>query len=375
MGRVPPRIAGHVAVRHGGRLAYGAGSGMVDYSSSITPLGTPPAVVRAIRGAARTVSEYPDPGSGALLGALSRYTGLPRSNLVAGNGAVELIYAVAHAFGGGRALVCAPTFGEYEAAVRMYHGGSGIVRHAGKKMEKKKKKKDAWLSPTDIDGLLRRVPDNGMVFLCNPNNPTGELLTRRQVREILDAAASAGSCHVLVDECFIEMSRNPRESVMPYVRKEKYGNLVVLRSLTKSFGLPGIRVGYAAAPRDVADVIRKTTVPWSVSCLAEAAGVAALSDARDILRRTRDVVRAELRYVQGRLSKIPGVECRDTDANFVLVRTRLGAPRLQGLLAGRGMLVRDCSDFAGLDGHHVRIAIKRRRENRMLADALEDIMR
>ena len=86
-------------------------------------------------------------------------------------------------------------------------------------------------------------------------------------------------------------------------------------------------------------------------------------------------MRAELRYVQGRLSKIPGVECRDTDANFVLVRTRLGAPRLQGLLAGRGMLVRDCSDFAGLDGHHVRIAIKRRRENRMLADALEDIMR
>ena len=345
---------------------------MVDYSSSITPLGTPPAVVRAIRGAARTVSEYPDPGSGALLGALSRYTGLPRSNLVAGNGAVELIYAAAHAFGGGRALVCAPTFGEYEAAVRMYHGGSGIVRHVGKK---EKKKRNAWLSPTDIDGLVRRVPDNGMVFLCNPNNPTGELLTRRQVREILDAAASAGSCHVLVDESFIEMSRNPRESVMPYVRKEKYGNLVVLRSLTKSFGLPGIRVGYAAAPRDVADVIQKTTVPWSVSCLAEAAGVAALSDARDILGRTRDAVRAELRYVQGRLSKIPGVECRDTDANFVLVRTRLGAPRLQGLLAGRGMLVRDCSDFAGLDSHHVRIAIKRRRENRMLADALEDIMR
>lgn len=370
MGRVPPRIAGHVAVRHGGRLAYGAGSDTVDYSSSITPLGTPPAVVRAIRGAAGTVSEYPDPGSGALLGALSRYTGLPRSNLVGGNGAVELIYAAAHAFGGGRALVCVPTFGEYEAAVRMYHGGSGIVRYAGKG-----KKKDAWLSPTDIDGLVRRVPDNGMVFLCNPNNPTGELLTRGQVREVLDAAASANSCHVLVDECFIEMSRSPRESVMPYVRKERYGNLVVLRSLTKSFGLPGIRVGYAAAGRDMAAIIRKTTVPWSVSCLAEAAGVAALRDARDTLRRTRDAVRAELRYMRGRLSKIPGVECRDTAANFVLVKTRLGAPRLQRLLAGRGMLVRDCSDFAGLGGHHVRIAIKRRRENRMLADALEDIMR
>ena len=325
-------------------------------------------MVRAIRRAARTVSEYPDPGSGALLGALSRYTGLPRPNLVGGNGAVELIYAVAHAFGGGRTLVCAPTFGEYEAAVRMYHGGSGIVRHAGKK-------KDAWLYPTDIDGLIRRVPDNGMVFLCNPNNPTGELLPRRQVREILDAAASAASCHVLVDECFIEMSRSPRESVMPYVRKEKYGNLVVLRSLTKSFGLPGIRVGYAAAGRGMADIIRKTTVPWSVSCLAEAAGVAALRDAHNILGRTRDAVRAELRYMQVRLSRIPGVECRDTDANFVLVRTRLGAPRLQRLLAGRGMLVRDCSDFAGLDGHHVRIAIKRRRENRMLADALEDVMR
>ena len=342
---------------------------MVDYSSSITPLGTPPAVLRAIRGAARTVSEYPDPGSGALLGALSRYTGLPRQNLVAGSGAVEIIYAAAHAFGGGgRALVYAPTFGEYEAAVRMYHGGSGVVRHTGKK-------RDARLS-TDIDGFLRRVPDNGIVFICNPNNPTGELLASKQVREILDAAASAaGPCHVLVDECFIEMSRSPRESVMPYVRKGRYGNLVVLRSLTKSFGLPGIRVGYAAASRDMADVMRRITVPWSVSCLAEAAGVAALSDARGILGRTRDVVRAELRYMQGRLSRIPGVEWRDTAANFVLVRTRLRAPRLQGLLAGRGMLVRDCSDFAGLDNHHVRIAVKRRRENRMLADALEDVMR
>ena len=83
----------------------------------------------------------------------------------------------------------------------------GSCDNAGKK--KGKEKNDAWLSPTDIDGLVRRVPDNGMVFLCNPNNPTGELLTRRQVREILDAAASAGSCHVLVDECFIEMSRSP----------------------------------------------------------------------------------------------------------------------------------------------------------------------
>lgn len=369
MGRVPPRIARHVAVKHGGRLAYGAGSDVADHSSNITPLGTPPAVVRAIKKAARTVSEYPDPENGALLGALSRYTGLPRPNLVAGSGAVELIYAAAHAFGGGgRTLVYAPTFGEYEAAVRMHHGGSRIVRHTGEK--------GARLSH-DIDGFIRKIPDNGMVFLCNPNNPTGELLTRRQVREVLDAAASssAGSCHVLVDECFIEMSRSPGESVMSYVRKKRYDNLIVLRSLTKSFGLPGIRVGYAAAPRGVADVIRKTTVPWSVSCLAEAAGVAALKDAHNILGKTRDAVRTELRYMQGRLSKIPGVECRDTAANFVLVRTKLGAPRLQKLLAERGILVRDCSDFAGLDGRHVRIAIRRRRENKMLADALEDVMR
>ena len=86
-------------------------------------------------------------------------------------------------------------------------------------------------------------------------------------------------------------------------------------------------------------------------------------------------MRTELRYLQGRLSRIPGVECSDTAANFVLVRTRLAAARLQGLLAERGMLVRDCSDFAGLDGHHIRIAVRRRRENRMIADALEDVMR
>ena len=117
-------------------------------------------------------------------------------------------------------------------------------------------------------------------------------------------------------------------------------------------------------------------MPWSVSCLAEAAGVAALRDAHTILRRTRDAVRAELRYMQGEAVKDTGRRVPRHGRELCPGENEArGRRRLQKLLAGRGMLVRDCSDFAGLDGHHVRIAIKRRRENRMLADALEDILR
>ncbi len=372
---IAARVAGmgqaHAPVRHGGRLEFDpcGRRPLLDFSSSVTPLGMPPAVLRALRGAARLASEYPDPRSSVLLAELSRYVRLPKSHVMVGGGAIDLIYCWALAFGGGKTLIPAPTFQEYEHASRVYHGSSGMAHF------------ETMSLSSDLDRFVKRLPDGGgTVFICNPNNPTGELLSRRQVREVVDAAAAAtapsaaaGPCHVMVDECFIEMSERPDESVVQLVRR--YDNLTVLRSMTKSFGMPGVRVGYAAASPGIVEVLHGVKAPWSVSRMAEEAGMAALRDAGTILRKTRDVVRRESAYLQGRLSRVGGVSCYDTSANFMLLRTRLDSARLQGRLArAKGVLVRDCSGFRGLDRHHIRVAVKRRGENSLLAGALEDLL-
>ena len=248
----------------------------------------------------------------------------------------------------------APTFQEYEAASRMH--GTRTAHFASMDLE------------ADLDSFIAEIPQGGTVFVCNPNNPTGGLLGRGSVLQIVRAAA-ARSCAVMVDECFIEMSR-PRESVLLDV--PKHDNLLVLRSLTKSFGLAGVRLGYAAAPDDIAGALRGARAPWGVNCMAQAAGAAALWHAGEILADARRMVRKESAYLHKKISSIGGMACYDTSANFVLVRTRHNSSRLQGRLAdGAGILVRDCSNFRGLDGHHIRVAVRRHKENKRLVRALE----
>lgn len=359
----------HVPVTHGGRLAFDprGRQNLLDFSVNTTPLGIPPAVLRAIRRSAVLASEYPDPESSELLSALSKYTGLSKPHLLAGNGAIDLIYGYAFAFGRGcKTLIPAPTFQEYEAASRMYHGASRMIHFETVSLS------------SDLDKFVRLVPDcGGTVFVCNPNNPTGEILTRRQILEIVDAAAAVSTpdhpCNVMVDECFIEMSEKPRESVIS--RVQRYDNLTVVRSLTKSFCIPGIRAGYAAASPEIIDTLSKARPPWSVNRLAEAAGVAALQNARNILKATRDVIRKEITYLQDRLSRLDGVSYRDTAANFMLLNTKLTSGTIQRRMARqKGILVRDCSGFRGLGNRHVRIAVKRHKENAALLNALGDLL-
>ena len=378
MAQIPEHISRHVPPRHGGRraLATKGGECLLDFSANAAPVGVSPAVLDALRGEIESqVSEYPDPRSGMLLAELSKYTGMPEPNIIAGNGATEIIYNAALVLGGcgggggggaderSHTLVQAPTFSEYAAASSIYHHNSHIVHFESMDMS------------ADLDGFIKRVPDVGMVFVCNPNNPTGRLLSRGEVLEVADAAAAARSCHMVVDECFVELSSRPEESVMPHVRR--YDNLVVLRSLTKSFGLPGIRAGYAVAHPRIIDALYRVKVPWSTSGMAEVAGAAALRDAERILREARGIIRRETPYVIERFSGSSGVSCYDTDANFILVRTELDSAALQKELAGtHGILVRDCSDFRGLGGRgHIRVAVRGRRDNAAMADALLEAAR
>lgn len=340
---------------HGGRYSVrNRDPRIVDFSSSVSPAGAPPAAMRALREGLGRVADYPDPDSSDLVSGLARYTGLPRSRLVVGNGAVEIIYGFCAAFlAGRRALIQAPTFGEYEAACRLagcrteFFGSEDLSR--------------------DLRRFVGRIPRGGCVFVCNPNNPTGAMLSRREVSRVI-AAAGRRSSFAFVDECFIELSAAPGESVLGLVRRRD--NLLVLRSLTKSFGLAGIRVGYAAAPGGVASALRGAKVPWSVNALAQRAGLAAIRSGSH-LAKARGVVAREAAFLARRIGGIPGFECRETSANFILVRTARDSTLLQGRLLGRGVLVRDCAGFRGLDNHHIRVAVRSRRDNLRLVRALE----
>lgn len=329
----------------------------LDFSSNVSPLGPPAAVRRYLKGHLDMLDTYPDPDSGHLRADLQRYTGVDSRCIIAGNGATELIYNFCQAFvrTGMPVLIPVPAFGEYEAAARLHGARVRFLRTSDLE--------------SDLGRLLQRIPERGCVFLCNPNNPTGALLPGRSVAEIIRTAA-ARSTLVFVDECFIELVPRSDESVLGLV--PECGNLCVLRSLTKSFGLAGARIGYALGPRDMMRTMGRIKIPWSVSGIAQRAASVALSDP-DHVRRARRLIRTESEFLYGRISDMSGFECYVPAANFMLIRTRLQSKTIQRRLLRRGILVRDCSSFRGLDGHHIRIAVRTRRENERLIGAMSNI--
>ena len=355
--RPPKKVSSHRQVFHGGPFSIkNPDSRILDFSSSISPIGPPPSVKTRLKKRLDTYWTYPDPDSKNLREALQQYTGIAASQIVAGNGATEIIYNFCQAFVSGTAvLIPVPTFGEYEAASRLHGGKVAFFKTMNLNH--------------DLAEFIRAIPGHGCVFLCNPNNPTGTLTLAKNIKQIIHAAAKKSTL-VFVDECFIELAAGPDASVSRLVRRCK--NLLVLRSLTKSFGLAGMRVGYALGSKTVIETLNRIKIPWNVSGPAQEAARAALSD-RSYIDKVRKMLRAESSFLQRRISDMEGFACVDTDANFILVRTRLRSGTVQRRLLKSGILVRDCSSFRGLGGNFVRIAIRTRGENKKLIRAMEKI--
>ena len=342
---------GHRPPPHGGPAsAPGVPPGTLDFSSSIGPLRMPPRIRAALGRSARLAEDYPDPSASRLASALAESSGVPRPCIVPGSGAVEIIHNIARAMlAGRRVLVQAPTFSEYASASKL----------AGCRV--------SALRGSSPDEFASALPRGGCAFLCNPNNPTGSMVPAKEILRVAKKAESR-SCLLVVDECFIEMSDAPSESVIREAARRP--NMVVLRSLTKAFGLAGLRVGYAAAPRRIAGILESARVPWSVNALAQEAGVLAASDSGH-LARSRAAVARERAYIEKGVRAIAGLEAYPSSANFLLLRARRSSRALRKALLARRILVRDCSDFDGLDCHHVRVSVRSRPDNARLLAALE----
>ncbi len=329
-------------VVHGGlseaeRAAYAArGVALVDLSASLNPYGPHPRVRRAARAAA--IERYPELDARELREAYASASGLSPEWVLAGNGSSELIYLVARAAAtaGATGLVIGPTFGEYARAIRA----------AGMTVETWAAGSGAGACVDEIVTRIRRLRPR-IVFLCNPNNPTGILLGEPEIAAITAAVRDADGWTV-IDEAYIDFANPDGRDSTPSDRQ------VILRSLTKLHTVPGLRLGFALARPPVIEAMAALQPPWSVSAPAQAAGLQALQERDFAALSIQRIVRSRSRLAAS-LRKA-GFEVSDSRANFLLIRAGAAAVFRRHLL-DLGFVVRDCTSF-GLP-EHVRVAIPR----------------
>ena len=345
------------ACSHGGIYSVNPRLVRLDYSSSINPLGTPKKAIAAVKMSANSlVQTYPDPECRELKKSLSRYLGIDSEWFTVGNGAIEIIYWFAHTTTSvrGRVVIPTPTFCEYEVASQKVGAEVTLVPLNNFDL--------------DTDKIIEKARGADAVFLCNPNNPTGMLATK-QIMKIIENIDS--STKILLDECFIELADNPETNTM-IDQISEFDNLVILRSLTKSFGLAGLRVGYCVCNPTLAKKLSTNKIPWNVNSLAQVAGVAALRERR-CLSKARALIKKERRFLHDNIEKLESFHPIRSDSNFFLVHLqgRNSTQFRDRLLKKSGVLVRDCSTFTGMGAQYIRIAIKKHSENVLLLKALE----
>ncbi|MGV7226142.1 MAG: pyridoxal phosphate-dependent aminotransferase [Nitrosopumilus sp.] len=356
--RTKSSILQHTPVIHGGKNRSQLDDPkIIDFSSNISPIGTPLSVKKTIKNNIDKIKNYPDLISSSVISSLKNYTKLEKSHIIVGNGAIEIIYNFCFAFlsKDTKVLIPIPTFQEYETAAKL----SNCKISYFKTMDLSK----------NLEEFISKIPKDGCIFICNPNNPTGKLLEKNQLLKIIKKAKKLSTL-VFVDECFIEMVPESNESVISYIKK--YDNLFILRSLTKSFALPGIRIGYAVGSKKIIKVLQKIKIPWSVNSLAQDAANAALKN-KSHLVKSNLVIKKELNYLTNKIGKMDGFVCSKSFTNFILIKTRKNSTNLQKRLLAKKILIRDCKNFRGLNNHYVRIAVKSHKDNLKLVKALEGI--
>lgn len=336
---------------HGGRIYDAAGKAIdwLDFSANINPLGLSEKILQALTENLRGVVNYPDPQAAELKRAISRRYGVAEKNLVVLNGAAEFFYLYMNATRPARVIIPVPSFSEYERAARAAHCD---VKYFYNRADEN--------FALNVDKLLAEIKSPAdCVIIGRPNNPTGNLIA---VEEILRLAQVA---NVVVDESFIDFLNV--DSAREFVSER----IAVVQSLTKIFAIPGLRLGFAVVEENLAERLNLAKDVWNVNFLAQKAGVAALSD-EDFLTRTRTWLEVERKFFVERLQNLRGIKIFPPTVNFVLLR-HAQADRILFELRREKILLRSCANFAGLDGSYLRTAIRSRKENLLLLNALEKL--
>lgn len=330
---------------------------LYDFSVNVNPFGILPEIRQALYEAVEKCNCYPPICQDVLSRKLARHYGIKAEQLLWGNGASELFSAVVHALRPKKVLLLAPSFSGYEWAVRME--GADILYYPLKEEKK-------FLPGADFFDYLKE--DVEMLFLANPNNPTGKYLPSAWLEEVLDVCERR-NIYVVLDECFVELSEAPQK----HSHKKDYcrwGHLLLIDAFTKSFAMPGVRLGYLLNSQEaLLKKIRRQLPEWNVSVPAQCAGyVAAEQFAK--LEEVQEFIKQEKAKMQQQLREI-GIKVYPSQANFLLLQSPFP---LYDLLLKKKILIRDCSDYRGLSAGFYRIAVKTRQENEYLLREMKQIV-
>ena len=345
---------------HGGDWAgYRAefGCDALDFSANVSPLGLPAGVAAAITNALPTADRYPDPLCRELRAALAGAEGVPADWILCGNGAADLIFRLALAVRPRRALLPAPTFAEYEAALQTV--GCAVQRVF------LREENEFAVTEKFIDAV---TPETDIVFLCQPNNPTGQVTPPALVERLVRRCAECGAV-LAVDECFLDFLPD-RDALTAKQLLRDAPQLIILKAFTKLYAMAGVRLGYAlCGDAALLEKMRGAGQPWAVSSLAQAAGLAALQETayagavRALIAEQRPRMAAGLRAL--------GLRVMDGQANYLLFRA---TPDFGEKLRRRGAVVRSCANYPGLDAAWYRTAVRTAEENTRLLQIMGEIL-
>lgn len=330
---------------------------ILDFSANISPLGIPQHIRKAMMDSIEGTINYPDPECTSLRQAIALSDQVSASHIACGNGGADLLYRLAFGLKPGKALLAVPAFVEYEEALSA----------AGTVMKYYHMEKDFTIKEDILEEITEDVD---LLVICNPNNPTGILTPRELIRKIIEKAASV-QARVLLDECFLEIcSEEENYTLKPYVKD--YPNLMILKSFTKLYAIPGVRLGYLiCGDSHVIERVNRAGQAWSVSHIAQCAGIAALSEEK-YKEAVIAIVKEENTFMKEELAKLP-LHLYDGQANYLFFHTQ-GITDLDQRLEAYGIMIRNCSNYVNLEAGYWRCAVKSREENQRFIQAMQEIL-
>ena len=327
---------------------------ILDFSANISPLGVPASIRECLIKAIDGIENYPDPDCVELCEAIAAIDGVDASHVLCGNGGADLLFRMAIALKPEKVLLPVPAFVEYEEAFSA----------AGAAM-------DYFYLPEDFrvtEALLPAMKDQDLLILCNPNNPTGLLVERALLLRILDRAKEL-HMKVLVDECFLELFSGEKDYTLKgYLNK--YPNLFLLKSFTKMYAIPGVRLGYLlGSDREMMGKIKKSGQAWSVSHFAQAAGLAALKE-KEYREKTIAVIEKENLFMKEEMAKLP-LSLVPGVVNYLFFYCP-GAADIDKRMEKHGIMIRNCSNYVNLTEGYYRVAVRGHEDNIRLLEALKE---